>query len=164
MLLFPASFLRNMADAALAKQGVLRHESQTRRIRLNLTFGPISYTQLCQQLHEGACWADANASWASRGSSCGVHSTISRTPCRSYQGLAGIIAAAQGDPQNRLISGPACSSQPVGAEAGEVTQSMDDELQAKHVAGLPADSRHQLIQLFRVRLAQFVDRVGKVGP
>ena len=28
---------------------------------------------------------------------------------------------------------------------------MDDELQAKHVAGLPADSRHQLIQLFRVR-------------
>ena len=40
-----------------------------------------------------------------------------------------------------------------GAESGGVTESMDDELQAKHVAGLPADSRNQLIQLFRVRPA-----------
>ena len=49
-------------------------------------------------------------------------------------------------------------------EAGEVTESMDDQLQAKHVAGLPADSRHQLIQLFRVRLDRLLAQAQMLIP
>lgn len=44
------------------------------------------------------------------------------------------------------------------------TESQDEELQAKHVAGLPADSRHQLIQLFRVSSCATLAAAAAVLP